>query len=427
MAARFKVLAFREASVESHGKFAVLVPIQMLNSSVTGFVTCFLGLLRILQITTYYAPFQIDLHKARLFMFRRCLAACGSLLFMVTRQKDPRNWSFSSCSFPDLAGQSEVIKDALSDAIFGHDNHFRVVSYNVCGFGAGFKEVDPDEVTKVYAQLRRDLSDLKADILCLNEVKRMKLKDPEGNEREDTLEALAEDLEEMEYFFAHANPGYESFGNAILVSKRLQVIHCDSTHLEGGSSVSTPMGLKHIGRGCLAVCVAARLREEPTSGSPALRGSKAPQEQPERRFAVLATHLDHISESERLRQAESILSHRLRLSKGLPHLLVGDLNAMKRSDYSNKEWKALETRNSKNSWSPPEDSKTLKALETAGYRDLEPQKGAKWTLRASPPARIDYIYASEDFQDIGTFNASFVASAVGSDHLPMVLDVLLKS
>lgn len=123
----------------------------------------------------------------------------------------------------------------------------RVVSYNVCGFGAGFRDLDPAEVTKVYGKLRSDLVSLSADILCLNEVKRMKLQDPEGNRREDTLEALAEDLD-MEYFFAHANPGYESFGNAIMV-RRLQVIHCDSAHLEGGSSI----GAKHIGRGCLAV------------------------------------------------------------------------------------------------------------------------------------------------------------------------------
>ena len=36
------------------------------------------------------------------------------------------------------------------------------------------------------------------------------VQDPEGNERDDSLEALAQDLEEMEFFFAHANPGYET-------------------------------------------------------------------------------------------------------------------------------------------------------------------------------------------------------------------------
>ncbi|CAL1166593.1 unnamed protein product [Cladocopium goreaui] len=265
------------------------------------------------------------------------------------------------------------------ERIFG-DGRLRVVSYNVCGFGAGFKEnVDTEEVTRVYGRLRKDLSDLKADIICLNEVKRISVKDPEGNDRDDTLEALAEDLEEMEYFFAHANPGYESFGNAILVSRKLQV------------------------------CVAASLEDA------------------DKKFAVLATHLDHISEAERLRQAESILSHRARLSNGLPHLLVGDLNAMKRSDYSEEEWAALEARNSRNRWSPPEDSAALVALEAAGYRDMhQTASEARWTLAADPPARIDYILASNDFGRIGRINEAFVASAVGSDHLPMVLDILLK-
>lgn len=182
-------------------------------------------------------------------------AWCGLLVLMLTT-KDSKTWgvkdTFSTSAVPSGLAR-KGIRDTLSEAIFGHDNQVRVVSYNVCGFGAGFKDIDPEQVTRVYGQLRTDLSELKADIVCLNEVKRMKLEDPEGNQREDTLEALAEDLEEMEYFFAHANPGYESFGNAILVSKKLQVIHCDSTHLEGGSYVSTPVGKKHIGRGCLAV------------------------------------------------------------------------------------------------------------------------------------------------------------------------------
>ena len=147
-----------------------------------------------------------------------------------------------------------VNRDTLAETIFSK-KQIRVVSYNVCGFGAGFKEVDEKVVTEVYGKLRKDLRELMPDILCLNEVRRTKVKDPEGNQHDDTLEALAEDLDEMEYFFAHANPGYESFGNAILVSKRLQVIHCDSAHLEGGSSVPTPQGDKHIGRGCLAVAL----------------------------------------------------------------------------------------------------------------------------------------------------------------------------
>ncbi|CAE7204324.1 unnamed protein product [Symbiodinium sp. CCMP2456] len=295
----------------------------------------------------------------------------------------------------------------------------RLVAYNVCGFGAGFGDVDEAMVTEVYGKLREDLQGLKADIICLNEVKRLRLKDPEGSFREDSLEALAEDLEEMEFFFAHANPGYETFGNAILVGKRLQVLHCDSLHLEGGSVITLGPGkTKHIGRGCLSVCVEVQGKQ----------------------FATLVTHWDHISEAERLRQAESFLSSHTLLSHDLPHLLVGDLNAMKRSDYTDQEWAGLEQRNALKGWAPPENSQALLALEREGYSDLgdsihqlSPSEAAaasersRWTKKEGPgpPIRIDYIYASKHFSDIGEAKAAFVAAATGSDHLPLVADILL--
>jgi len=284
----------------------------------------------------------------------------------------------------------------------------RVVAYNVCGFGAGFGDVEEAMVTEVYGKLREDLAKLKADILCLNEVKRRRLQDHCGSFREDTLEALAEDLE-MEFFFAHANPGYETFGNAILIGKRLQVLHCDSLHLKGGSVITLGPGkTKHIGRGCLSVCVTVQGKQ----------------------FATLVTHWDHISEAERLRQAESILSGHSLLSHDLPHLLVGDLNAMKRSDYTDQEWAALEARNAEKGWAPPEDSEALMVLEREGYSDLHRLRLADaeslWTKLGEPPARIDYIYASKHFlSDIGEPKAAFVATATGSDHLPLVADILL--
>ena len=90
---------------------------------------------------------------------------------------------------------------------------------------------------------------------------------------------------------------------------------------------------------------------------------------------------------------------------------------------SSEEWDALCARNLRNQWSPPEDSSALAALEAAGYKDML-TTGSRWTLPADPPARIDYIYASEDFE-IGRSKQAFVAEAAGSDHLPMVMDILL--
>ncbi|CAE7654963.1 unnamed protein product [Symbiodinium sp. KB8] len=335
-------------------------------------------------------------------------------------------WSLASLAFGFFWGLRAKSAFALSEmqprtdpGVPGGPRQLRVVAYNVCGFGAGFGDVDEAMVTEVYGKLREDLQGLKADIICLNEVKRLRLKDPEGSFREDSLEALAEDLEEMEFFFAHANPGYETFGNAILIGKRLQVLHCDSLHLEGGSVITLGPGkTKHIGRGCLSVCVEVQGKQ----------------------FATLVTHWDHISEAERLRQAESILSGHSLLSHDLPHLLVGDLNAMKRSDYTDQEWAGLEERNALKGWAPPENSQALLALEREGYRDLgdgfhqslSPSAASsatrsRWTKKEGPgpPIRIDYIYASKHFSDIGETKATFVATATGSDHLPLVADILL--
>ncbi|CAE7558716.1 unnamed protein product [Symbiodinium necroappetens] len=337
----------------------------------------------------------------------------------------------------------------------GGPRQLRVVAYNVCGFGAGFGDVDEAMVTEVYGKLREDLQGLKADIICLNEVrpggvagrempggggafaffdqvKRLRLKDPEGSFREDSLEALAEDLEEMEFFFAHANPGYETFGNAILIGKRLQVLHCDSLHLEGGSVITLGPGkTKHIGRGCLseASMQLTEIRYTFLRSLTISNGQLVCVEVQGKQFATLVTHWDHISEAERLRQAESILSGHSLLSHDLPHLLVGDLNAMKRSDYTDQEWAGLEERNALKGWAPPENSQALLALEREGYRDLGDSlhQRSRWTKKEGPgpPIRIDYIYASKHFSDVGSSKLCPDLFTPGSDHLPLVADILL--
>mmetsp|Transcript_31576 Transcript_31576/g.55974 ORF Transcript_31576/g.55974 Transcript_31576/m.55974 type:complete len:348 (+) Transcript_31576:2-1045(+) len=343
--------------------------------------------------------------RAKWHLFHLTRTSLWALLPLVVR----RHLCSAAFAMLEKPGDSKGVYDS---------KELRVVSYNVCGFGAGFGEADEAKVTDVYGKLREDLSVLKPDLICLNEVKRLKLRDPEGNLRDDSLEALAEDLDEMEYFFAHANPGYDDFGNAMLVGKRLQVIHCDSVHLDGGSVISLGSGAtKHIGRGCISVCVSMH----------------------ERRFALLGTHWDHISEAERRKQANSLLLHSPQLSHKLPHLVLGDLNAMKRADYNRQEWAALDARNKAKHWAPPEDSSALVDLEMAGYRDLHQRprdtfaswlgmtakKDPPWTKPGDPPARIDYIYASKDFGEVGVIKAAFAAKATGSDHLPLVADVLL--
>lgn len=242
----------------------------------------------------------------------------------------------------------------------------------------------------------------------------MPLRDASGRERGDSLEALAQDLGGMELRFAHANPGFESFGNALLVGPRLRLEGSSAEFLEGGSVIRTPAGAeKKIGRGCLAAVLSA--------------------EEAQSKFAVLATHWDHISEGERLTQARSLLQLRPSLCAELPHLLVGDLNAMRRSDYSPEQWAALEERNRQKGWGPPADSDALAFLDSKGYIDVHQSTwgladGAaaaesRWTTAGLPGARIDYALASGGWAG-GTLSAWVDTDASSSDHFPLVVDLL---
>ena len=61
-------------------------------------------------------------------------------------------------------------------------------------------------------------------------------------------------------------------------------------------------------------------------------------------WSVFCTHLDHISEEQRKTQ----LTHMTELLK--PGLILGDMNALKRKDYSIEEWGALQQRHEANNW-----------------------------------------------------------------------------
>jgi len=315
------------------------------------------------------------------------------------------------------------------------EERLRFVTYNIKGFGSGFwpEGKDPDEVAAAYGRIRDDLLKLKPEVLCLNEVVRFPFKDAEGLQREDSLNALAKDLGDMQVHFAHATPGFERFGNAVLVDAKLQVLGEASAHLEGGSVVKTKEGRdKKIVRSALAV------RFQAQSSSPLSR------------MAVIATHLDHISSVERQAQVRDICRLQRELCDGFPHLLLGDFNALKRSDYSPEEWQAVVAKHEAKGWSPPEGCLSLQLLLDAGYVDLfeasmpgvgsmkrslaEVPALAKMTASAADPdIRIDHVFCSSDLlellqrqhsesPDLGT-SAWVDTSASGSDHFPVVVDL----
>lgn len=310
----------------------------------------------------------------------------------------------------------------------GSQEMLRMVTYNIKGFGSGFfpGKKDPAEVARAYSKVLADLQRLRPQVICLNEVVRFTLTDGQGKERGDSLDMLAEDLGDMQAHFQHATPGFEKFGNAVLVSPELAFVGRASVHLDGGSVVSAGEGrTKKIVRCALAV----RLRD--SAGA---------------ELAVLSTHLDHISEAERMSQAAHICREGDELCGGLPHVLMGDLNAMNRDDYAPDEWRAIAARHEAKGWPPPEACSSLGLLQDAGYSDLLKAtllEGGGDSLAvvdaankmtapaAAPEVRIDYAFCSPKLVDFLASRGSSTPcarawvdnAASGSDHLPLVVEL----
>jgi endonuclease/exonuclease/phosphatase family metal-dependent hydrolase len=135
---------------------------------------------------------------------------------------------------------------------------------------------------------------------------------------------------------------------------------------------------------------------------------------------VCCTHLDHISENERAIQAGGLVRqlHDLRGdSKAM--LLAGDLNALN----DEAKWDRLDAIHEENGWAPPEDSTVpggaLHTFLENGWVDAS--RGAGLSSPAKDPVRrVDYVLAHGP---VVVKRARTDASADGSDHLPIVVEV----
>ncbi|MBA2460091.1 MAG: hypothetical protein H0V43_14195 [Gemmatimonadales bacterium] len=111
----------------------------------------------------------------------------------------------------------------------------------------------------------------------------------------------------------------------------------------------------------------------------------------EKEFGICVTHLDDKRERVRLAQLKWLLE---KLSQHpIPHLLVGDLNALRRSDYTDEKWAeiTLQREKANRNLEPPSDE-VIQWLENRQYTTL---------VRFSPTCphgtRIDYIWQSVTF------------------------------
>jgi endonuclease/exonuclease/phosphatase family metal-dependent hydrolase len=284
---------------------------------------------------------------------------------------------------------------------------FRVVHWNVrrCVDLSG---------TSSYARVLQTLERLQPTLLTLNEVDMRQ------------TPALLEDLSSAvglphSSFFGHVRGVY---GNVLASAVPLSdAVH---THVEGGTEVTTKDGSVHrIARGLLSASLSALGVE----------------------LRVGVTHLDHMSYEQRRVQMEHVLrtlgaSGSRPLAAEQQCLLLGDLNALGRADYSVEEWAAHEAYNAAKGWGAPDDEGAaggvLALLRAArfvdAYASLEgpPAWGrAPWTAHVldaeRPPYRIDYAWSRAPAAVGGRRLvplAAFVEldSGEASDHQPLVVD-----
>ena len=139
-------------------------------------------------------------------------------------------------------------------------------------------------------------------------------------------------------------------------------------------------------------------------------------------FRVYVTHLDHKTEPQRLREAKVLLNIIESSSTGsTPFVLCGDFNCLKRSDYTENEWKAISDVRMTSKWEPPQ-TEIVSLFESRGLIDYlslfgKPEPTSRFNTR------IDYIWGSRsEIVD----NAKVINSLFNqSDHKPVVCTLTL--
>jgi endonuclease/exonuclease/phosphatase family metal-dependent hydrolase len=153
-------------------------------------------------------------------------------------------------------------------------------------------------------------------------------------------------------------------------------------------------------------------------------------------LVVAATHLDHIAEHRRVRQFE-ILEEALRV-RGEAAFVLGDFNALRRSDYEPARWDAIDLVRARNEWESPRED-LIREMDTRGWIDLVRLHLASsleaYTDALATPlpthlartsrfdTRIDYVMASRTLAPRLSVSAVEVVDTDASDHRPVVVDV----
>jgi len=332
-------------------------------------------------------------------------------------------------------------------------NKVRLVQLNVKRFTDQHGQSTAEGIAEFLAPLRPSL-------VAFNEV--------DTHSRPDAIKDISIRLGMHSEFFGHVRGRY---GNVLL--SKFPVLATAQHHLRGGTEWALPAGTKkfngeiakdgethRIARGMLCVDILIPPSPSPSddthcSGAGvggatevgALAGGGMGMAGG-RRVRVSVTHLDHINEEQRRIQLSHIVEilhcgHGDEAVGGYADadLLVGDMNALTRQDYSDTQWCALEEEHRANGWSAPVfgcldiltqhsfvdcllasrehvQSQTENSIATCG--------GIYTTPAMAPRVRVDYCFARGT--GVGVHGAKVMRWEGGeplSDHCAVVFDLTL--
>jgi len=156
---------------------------------------------------------------------------------------------------------------------------------------------------------------------------------------------------------------------------------------------------------------------------------------------VAVTHLDHMQSTERCIQMGHVLET---LGDDGQCLVLGDLNALNRGDYSSAEWELHEQYNDSNGWGAPIDEAAqdgvLSLLHESRFVDVHAAvertstgwQSPPWSAHCRdterPPYRIDYAWSRAPSTMSGRRLVPLSASVAtncgaASDHQPVIFDL----
>lgn len=152
---------------------------------------------------------------------------------------------------------------------------------------------------------------------------------------------------------------------------------------------------------------------------------------------IYVTHLDHRDEQIRMCQLEKLMdvikeeSQALYRGCSFPHLIMGDFNALTRSDYTDEQWEAIRLVREKNEWESPTSELMSILTDKLGYHDIIgdycKRMGISVPLTSRFDTRVDYILASAECINTMNFINAGAIQSDASDHLPIFADIIFKS